>query len=133
VKTALLVLLLSVLTACKRKADRSSSASVADARRAGILTVDYVVPTNADLGRYRPIEVWVEQGDRLVVRLKGKSPHVDTEPRVRVQGLTDTDYRTNWSERGGPPYEIWAAPEPLPDVLVLERDNLEVELQKRTQ
>jgi hypothetical protein len=130
VKTAFLILLLSALTACERRGDRSSSASVADARRAGILTADYVVPTNADLGRYRPIEVWVEHGDRLVVRLKG--PHVDTEPRVRVQGLTDTDYRTNWSERGGPPYEIWAAPEPLPDILVLERDNLEVELQRRT-
>ena len=88
------------------------------------------MPTNADLGRYQPIEVWVERSDRLVVRLKG--PHVDTEPRVQVQGLTDTDYRTIWSERGGPPYEIWAAPKPLPDKLVLERDNQKLELQKRT-
>ena len=129
-KIALLIFLLSTLTACERRGHGSSSASVADARRAGILTAEYVVPTNADLGRYQPIEVWVERSDRLVVRLKG--PHVDTEPRVQVQGLTDTDYRTIWSERGGPPYEIWAAPKPLPDKLVLERDNQKLELQKRT-
>jgi hypothetical protein len=89
VKSALLISLLAALTACEPKSHGSSSASVADARRAGVLTAEYVVPNNADLGRYRPIEVWIEHGNRLVVRLKG--PHVDTEPRVRVQGLADTD------------------------------------------
>jgi hypothetical protein len=130
VKSALLISLLAALTACEPKSHGSSSASVADARRAGVLTAEYVVPNNADLGRYRPIEVWIEHGNRLVVRLKG--PHVDTEPRVRVQGLADTDYRAIWSERSGPPYEVWEAPNPLPDTLVLERDSTKIELHKRT-
>ena len=129
-KSALLISLLAALSACERKSHGSSSASVADARSAGVLTAEYVIPANANLGRYRPIEVWVEHGDRLVVRLKG--PHVDTEPRVRVQGLTDMDYRTIWSERSGPLYEVWAAPNPLPDTLILERDTTKIELHKRT-
>ena len=42
------------------------------------------------------------------------------------------DYRAIWSERGGPPYEVWVAPNPLPDTLTLERDTKKLELHKRT-
>lgn len=130
-KSALLVLLLALLAACERKNHGFSSVSVADARRAGVRTAEYVVPANADLGRYRPVEVWIEHGDHLVVRLNG--PHVDTEPRVRIQGLAETDYRAIWSVRDGPPYEVWTAPDPLPDTLILERDSTKIELHKRTE
>ncbi len=128
-KTAFVISLLAALIAREPKRHGSSSASVADALRAGILTAEYVVPPNADLGRYRLLEVWIEHGDNLVVRLKG--PHVDTAPRVRIQGLADTNYGAIWSERGGSPYEVWAAPNLLPETLVLERDSTKIELHKR--
>ena len=64
----------------------------------------------------------------LVVRLKG--PHVDREPRVRIRGLDDVEYRRIWSERDGPPYEVWLAPNPLPDVLKFYRGDKEVEVRR---
>ncbi|WP_146518777.1 hypothetical protein [Stieleria varia] len=80
---------------------------------------EYVIADDAKLGPYTPLEVWIEEERKLVVRLKG--PHVDTEPRVDIEGLTDLDYRSIWSEREGPPYEVWLAPDPVPDKLVLLR------------
>jgi hypothetical protein len=99
------------------------------------LVAKYIVPDNSELGRYRVLEVWVETSqtkdeNRLVVRLDG--PHVDIEPRVRIVGFELAKYRSIWSERGGPPYEVWAAPAILPDVLVLERDSKRIEIRRDT-
>ena len=104
-----------------------SSASVDHARERGILVAEYQVPSPSKLERYSVREVWIErhaasESNWIVVRLDG--PHVDTEPRVQVAGLDSMDdYRGIWSERSGPPYELWAAPEPLPNPLVLTRDG----------
>jgi hypothetical protein len=104
-----------------------SSASVDHARERGILVGEYQVPSPSKLERYSVREVWVERhaaskSNWIVVRLDG--PHVDTEPRVQVTGLDSMDdYRGIWSERSGPPYELWEAPEPLPNPLVLTRDG----------
>lgn len=108
-----------------------SKASVEQARRARVLTAEYVVPPGADLGGYRPIEVWVEQGDRLVVRLKG--PDVDRQPRIAVQGrIKEKHYFTIWSEPGGLAWEVWLAPKPLPDILILENDGNSLQLHKQS-
>lgn len=114
---------------CDARRVGSSSTSIGDARSRGILLAEYAVPENAKLGPYQPLEVWIEDDRKLVVRLKG--PHVDREPRVNVRGLTDRDYRSIWSERNGPPYEVWLAPDPIPDIIVLERDPESIELHRR--
>jgi hypothetical protein len=98
-----------------------------------LLVAEYRVPAGAVLGPYRLVQVWVEKHpasgeNRLVVRLGG--PHVDTEPRVRVVGLSETQYRGIWSGRNGPPYEVWAAPDPLPAVITLKRGDSRVELRR---
>jgi hypothetical protein len=131
-KPASIFLVLALLAGCnpKRIIEGDSSFSVGAAKRAGILTAEYAVPENADLGRYRPLEVWVEKGTDLVVRLQG--PHVDLEPRVRIQGFPAYSHPSIWSEPGGPPYEIWAAPNPLPETLVLEREGKTVTVKKRS-
>ena len=103
--------------------------SVEDAESRGLLIAEYAVPENAKLGPYEPLEVWIEEDHKLVVRLKG--PHVDAEPRVHVRGLTDKDYRSSWSERDGPPYEVWRAPDPIPDTLLLQRNSESIELHRR--
>ena len=120
------VLLLSI--GCGRRVG-SSSFSIGDAKSRGVLIAEYVVPSGAQLGNYKPLQVWIEDDRKLVIRLKG--PHVDSEPRVNVRGLTDQDYRSTWSERNGPPYEVWLAPDPIPDIIVLERDSESIELHRR--
>ena len=106
---------------------RPSSASVEQARRRGLLVAECAVPANTALGEYRPIQVWVERrrtgGNHLVVRLQG--PHVGLEPRVDVTGLS---YGGIWSERNGPPYELWAVPDPPPDALTLRRGDDKIDL-----
>ncbi|MHA3774509.1 hypothetical protein ACXR0O_23540 [Verrucomicrobiota bacterium sgz303538] len=131
--TSILTFLL--LAACDREGEYPSSASVKHSRSRGILVAEYNVPAGAALERYRPVEVWVEfipdsTERQLVVRLDG--PHVDREPRVRIRGIDDSYYRFLWSERNGPPYEMWKAPEPLPDVLTLERGGDKVQLERRS-
>lgn len=120
--------LLLLCVGCNRRGG-SSSYSVEDARSRGILVAEYAVADGAKLGHYTPLEVWIEDDRKLVVRLKG--PHVDTEPRVNIQGLTDLDYRAIWSERNGPPYEVWLAPDPIPDTLVLQRGEESTVIHRR--
>ena len=113
-----------------------SSASVTDARRRGLLVAEYAVPSDVDLDRYRVLEVWAEhvpaRGDtQLVVRLQG--PHHGGWHRVQIVGLDDeAHYRGIWSERGGPPYERWTPPLPLPATLTLTRNGRRVQVEKRT-
>ncbi|WP_146408587.1 hypothetical protein [Allorhodopirellula heiligendammensis] len=121
-------LLLLLFVGCNRRRG-SSSYSVEDARSRGILVTEYAVADGAKLGHYTPLEVWIEDDRKLVVRLKG--PHVDREPRVNIQGLTDLDYRAIWSERDGPPYEVWLAPDPIPDTLVLQREEESIIIHSR--
>jgi len=90
IATALLLLLL--ICGCGAPGVGSSSRSIAEAEARGILTVEYAIPTHAEIGGYRPLEVWIEDPRRLVVRLK--RPHVDSEPRVNVCGLMEHDYRS---------------------------------------
>jgi hypothetical protein len=125
-----------VLLAGCREHYGDSSASVEQSRRRGILVAEYAVPANANFGDYRPIEIWVEtvapSGEQqIIVRLAG--PHHGRQPRVRLTGFDETQYRGIRSERDGPPYERWAAPSPLPDILRLERNGKTVEIQKKTQ
>ena len=113
-----------------------SSASVRQSRSRGLFIAEYAVPSDAVLGDYRPIEVWAESAPRstehwIVVRLKG--PHHGGTNRVRIRGFDDTQYRGIWSERNGPPYEMWVAPDPLPDTLSLERDGKHIDVRKRNQ
>jgi len=127
------VLLLAAFSGCEHQAGtRPSSSTAAQSRDRGLLVAAFKVPADADLGDYRLIETWVERHEsgehRLVVRLQGS--HVDQEPRVRIVGLDDLKYRTIWSERNGPPYEVWLAPSPLPDVLNFQRGDKEVEVRR---
>jgi hypothetical protein len=130
------VLLFAVLVGCDRRRGtegRPSSSSVAQSRDRGLFVAGFDVPADADLGDYQLLETWVERDpasgeQQLVVRLKG--PHVDQEPRVRIRGLEDVQYRRIWSERDGPPYEVWLAPNPLPDVLKFHRGDKEVEVRR---
>ena len=114
------VVLAVALAGCDRRSGtRPSSSSAAESHSGGLFVAGFDVPADTDLGDYRLIETWVERHpnsgeQRLVVRLKG--PHVDREPRVRIAGLDDLHYRGIWSQRDGPPYEVWLAPTPLPDV-----------------
>lgn len=110
----------------------SSSGSIELSAERGMLIAEYIVPEEADMGRYQVKEVWVEHDkaegkNQLVIRLSG--PHVDTEPRVQVAGLDyNEDYLDVWSQYGGPPYEVWKAPKPLPDTLILTREEKELKL-----
>lgn len=110
----------------------ASSGSAEQAKKRGILIAQYDVPINGKLDKYLIRQVWIERHgssneDRLVVRLEG--PHVDSEPRVKVYGLDYyEDYRSIWSERGGPPYEVWLAPSPLVDPLILSRNGQALKL-----
>lgn len=132
----LATLLFAVLVGCERRRGtegRPSSSSLAQSRDRGLFVAAFDVPADADLGVYRLLETWVERDpasgeQQLVVRLKG--PHVDQEPRVRIRGLEDVQYRRIWSERDGPPYEVWLAPSPLPDVLKFYRGDKEVEVHR---
>lgn len=112
---------------------RDSSSSIREAKTKGIFVAEYVVPPNADLGDCRPVEIWVEEvipsGKRqIVVRLQMR--HHGGALRVRIAGLDEMDYLGIWSERNGPPYERWAAPDPLPLILRLERNGKAVEVRK---
>jgi hypothetical protein len=122
--------LLLVCVGCSRRTG-SSSYSADDARSRGILVAEYTIAPDAKLDPYTPLEVWIEDGRKLVVRLKG--PHVDTEPRVKIQGLTDREYRSIWSERDGPPYEVWIAPDPIPDTLILQRGENSTVVRRRNE
>ena len=119
---------------CNRSSGtRPSSSSEAQSRGRGLFVAGFDVPAEADLGEYRVVETWVERhpdsGEkRLVVRLNG--PHVDREPRVRIAGLDDLQYRGMWSERNGPPYEVWLAPTPLPDALKFQRGDKEIKARR---
>src|SRR5687768_5796753 len=111
-----------------------SATSVTDARKRGLLVAEYSVPANADLDRYRVLEVWAETvpslgNTQLVVRLQG--PHHGGTHRVQIVGLDEADYRGIWSERGGPPYERWNPPQPLPATLLLTREGRQGQVQRR--
>ena len=127
-------LLFALLVGCGRETEgRPSSWSIGESRERGLLVAGFDIPAEADLGDYRLLETWVERDPasselQLVVRLKG--PHVDDEPRVRIRGIEDSHYRRIWSERNGPPYEVWLAPIPIPDVLKIYRDDKEVEVRR---
>ena len=121
--------MLLIALGCDARRVGSSSISTEDARNRGVLVAEYTVPDNAELGQYQPLQVWIENDRKLVVRLKG--PHHDSEPRVNVRGRTASDYLSIWSERDGPPYEVWLAPDPIPDTIVLERDSKLLELRRR--
>ena len=102
-------------------------------RNRGLLSAEYVVPADAEFGEYRIIEVWTEtdpdsQTTQLIVRLRG--PHHGTEPRVTIVAPKNVRYLSAWSEPNGPPYEVWAVPEPLPEVLKMHRDKI-IELRRR--
>lgn len=129
VKSVLIVTTLFAISGCEHRG--SSSNSVKQSRSRHLFVAEYSIPFDATLGPYRPVEVWIESGSQsshklLVVRLKG--PHVDQEPRVQVADLTESDYRAIWSEPNGPPYEVWAAPDPVPDKLTLEREGMKITL-----
>jgi len=103
------------LAGCQRY--YQTSTSVDHSRSRDLLKAEYVVPDDAVLGDYRVIEVWAETDtnsgtEQLIVRLKGA--HHGTEPRVAVVEPKNVRYMSIWSERNGPPFEVWAAPFPLP-------------------
>ncbi len=130
--TAILSSALVLIVGCQRY--YQTSVSVDHSRKRGLLNAEYAIPNDGDLGEYQVLEVWAETDrdsaeQHLVVRLKG--PHHDTEPRVHIVGLDETQYRSIWSERNGPPYEVWAAPYPLPNVLRLKRGDKQVNLIRR--
>jgi hypothetical protein len=107
---------------------------VEQSRKRGAFVAEYLVPHDAQLGEYRPIEVWAEtvapsRGQQIIVRLAG--PHHGSQPRVQIAGFDETQYRGIWSERDGPPYERWAAPSPLLDVLTLERDGKKIDVRRK--
>jgi hypothetical protein len=111
-----------------------SSDSIAQAESNAILIARYVPVRESALGVYEVREVWAERSERyksdvIIVRLGGS--HYGDEPRVRIVGMKEFDYLTIWSERNGPPYEIWKAPNPLPSTLVLEREGKEIILEKK--
>ena len=127
------ILAMFLLIGCRENRG-DSSASVQQSRKDGLLVAEYIVPFGADLGEYRPIEVWVEtppgsSEQQIIVRLAG--PHHGREPRVQIAGLDDMQYRGIWSERSGPPYERWIAPRPLPDMITLERDGRKIQIQRK--
>lgn len=126
------------ITACNRVPDGwvDSSASVRQSRSRDLFLAEYTIPDGAVLGDYRPIEIWAESDPqsperRIVVRLNG--PHHGGSIRVGIRGFDATQYRGIWSERNGPPYEMWAAPDPLPDTLKLERNGKQIEVKRRNQ
>lgn len=127
---AAMLLLLSLCVACNRE-ERVSSHSIDDARARGVLMAEYAIAEGVKLGDYTPLEVWIEDEGTLVVRLKG--PHVDAEPRVQIQGLNHLDYRCVWSERNGWPYEIWLAPDPIPETLELKRGQQATIVRRRNE
>lgn len=111
-----------------------TSVSVDHSLKRGLLRVEYAVPRDSELGDYSVLEVWCELDhesgeEQLIVRLKG--PHHGEEPRVEITEPEGMLYRSIWSQRGGPPYEVCAAPVPLPDELKLRRGNMEIELIRR--
>lgn len=129
-----LLLLAAPLYVTSCGAGRPSSNSVQHARDQGVLVAEYVVAAEAELGEYRPLEVWIEnrgkrEGPQLVVRLNG--PHVDKEPRIRIDGLSLEQYRHIWSERNGPPYEVWAHPDEPPNSFVLRSGSSHIEVLRR--
>lgn len=131
---SILTMAVIVLLGCSRHPDGPSSASVAHARQRSILVAEFEVPGEVRLGRYEVVEVWVEErgdgrSDQLVVRLMG--PHVDREPRVQVEELSPEMYRHIWSEMGGPPYEVWQAPSPLPSSLTLTRNDESITVRRK--
>ena len=132
-KSISLILVAVLLNGC-RVHHGDSSASVKHARSRSAFIAEYAIPANADLGEYRLIEVWVEKskyGDQeIVVRLKGLH-HGSGAFRVRIAGVDAREWRGVWSERYGPPYERWKAPNPLPDTLRIERDDKFVEVHRK--
>ena len=129
------VLAIVLLSGCSER-HGDSSASVEQSRKRGVFVAEYLVPHDAQLGEYRPIEVWAEtvapsKEQQIIVRLAG--PHHGGAMRVRIAGFDETQYRGIWSERDGPPYERWAAPSPLPDILRLERDGKTVDVPRKAQ
>jgi hypothetical protein len=134
-KVMLLVLASLLLNGCLSRHGDSSS-SVRHSRNRGLLIAEYTVPAEVRLGEYRPVEVWVEKrlnGNReIIVRLKGPH-HGDGNPfRVGIAGLDPQQWEGIWSERNGPPYERWRAPNPLPESLTLVRngESIEIHLKK---
>jgi len=134
-KFTLFVVTMILFSGC-REHHGDSSGSVKQSRNRGLFVAEYAVPANAGLGDCRPLEVWVETAPpsgehQVIVRLD--APHHGGTLRVRIAGFDEMQYRGMWSERNGPPYERWAAPNPLPDVLILERKGKSVEIRRKTQ
>ena len=132
-QSAAMISLIAVLSAgCQRYSQ--TSVSVEDARSHSVLRAEYSVPSNADLGDYKVLEVWAETDresgeQQLIVRLKG--PHHGSTPNVQVVGYEQSQYLSTWSERNGPPYEVWLAPDPLPESLSLQHGDNRIELTRR--
>lgn len=108
-----------------------TSTSVDHSRGRGLLKAEYAIPDDAEIGDYRIIEVWAETDrvsgtEQIIVRLKG--PHHGTEPRVELVEPKNVRYVSIWSERNGPPYEVWAAPDPLPEVLKFHGGDKTIEI-----
>ncbi len=127
--TSILSFVLVALAGCQEYSQ--TSVSVDQSRKRGLLKGEYAVPGDADLGDYQVLEVWAETDresgvQQLIVRLNG--PHHGEQPRVQVVGLDETQYLSIWSERDGPPYVVWAAPDPLPEVLSLQRGDKKIDL-----
>lgn len=102
-----------------------------------VLITEYAIPANVDLSEYRPIEVWIESSkarvQQIVLRLDG--PHIGGGDlyRVRIAGTGIEQFRGIWSERDGPPYVCWTAPNPIPDALTLEYEGKSVEIHRKNQ
>ena len=115
---ALLVIKLVCLTICQAcmlftlvgcDTHYQTSVSAHHSLERGLLTAIYSIPENNKLGDYTVLEVWCEidqesQVEHLVVRLKG--PHHGEEPRVEIVEPEGMIYRSIWSQRDGPPYEL---------------------------
>jgi hypothetical protein len=131
---SLILLLFSLILSGCGSHPMPSSDSIAQAESNAVLIARYVPVQGSAPGGYEVLEVWVERSERyrsdvIVVRLGGS--HHGNEPRVWINGMKEFDYLTIWSNRNGPPYEIWKAPDPLPSTLALAREGKEIILEKK--
>ncbi|TWT80528.1 hypothetical protein CA13_19730 [Planctomycetes bacterium CA13] len=122
------VLLATVSLGCHSRWAGSSSSSIEHAKQRGVFVTKYSIPADCDLGRYQPIEAWVEDKNIFVVRLHG--PHHMLGEPVVLQSSTEVLLFSTWSTRNGPPYMLWVVLGPLPSVLQLNCGSDSVELRR---